>query len=65
MKLRFSTFKNNGKLRWNLRDFIHYLRIKLYMDYLQKQVTPSLWTFAGTFFMALRIAEVSMDFSSF
>jgi hypothetical protein len=29
MKLRISTFKNNGKWRWN---FIHYLRTKLYTD---------------------------------
>jgi hypothetical protein len=26
MKLRISTFKNNGKLKWNLRNFIHYFR---------------------------------------
>jgi hypothetical protein len=64
MKLRISTFKNNGKLRWNLRIFIHYLRTKLYTDYLQKKkVTPSPMAFAGTSFMALRIPVVSMDFS--
>jgi hypothetical protein len=68
MKLRISTFTNIGKFRLNLRNFIHYLRTKLYPDYLQKNVTPSVWAFrafAGTFFMALRIPVVSMGFSSF
>jgi hypothetical protein len=40
MKLRISTFMNNGKLRWNLRNFIHYLRTKLYTDYLKKKLHP-------------------------
>jgi hypothetical protein len=61
MKLRFSNLKNNGKLRWNLRRVIHYLRTKLYTDYLQKKVTTSLWAS----FMALRVPVISIDFSSF
>jgi hypothetical protein len=68
MKLRISTYKNNGKLRWNLKNFIHYFRTQLYKEYLQKKVTPSLWAFrafAGTSFMALGILVVLMDFSSF
>jgi hypothetical protein len=67
MKLRISTFKKNGKLKWNLRNFIHCLRTKIYTDDLQNKVLPSLWAFrvfAGTSFMALRIPVVSMDFSS-
>jgi hypothetical protein len=47
---------------------MHYLRTKLYTDYLQKKITPILWafrTFAGGSFMALRVPVVSMDFSSF
>jgi hypothetical protein len=34
-------------------------------DYLRKKVKPTLWAFAGTSFMTLRIPVVSMDFSSF
>jgi hypothetical protein len=65
MKLRILTFKNNGKLRWDLRNFIHYLRIEITTE---KKVTPSMWAFRafiGTYFMALQIPIVSMDFSSF
>jgi hypothetical protein len=31
MKLRILNFKNNGNLRWNLKNHIHYLRTKLYI----------------------------------
>jgi hypothetical protein len=27
-KLRLLAFENNGKLRWNLKNFIHYFRNK-------------------------------------
>jgi hypothetical protein len=30
-----STFEKNGK--WNLKNFVHYLRTKLYTDYRQKK----------------------------
>jgi hypothetical protein len=41
MKLRISIFKNNGKLLWNLKNFIHYLKTKLHTDYLQKKLHPA------------------------
>jgi hypothetical protein len=31
-KLRLSTFENNGKLRLSMKNFIYYLRIKIYLQ---------------------------------
>jgi hypothetical protein len=48
---------------------MHYLKTKLYTDYLKKKLQRlGLWAyraFAGTSFMTLRIPVVSVDFSSF
>jgi hypothetical protein len=43
-KLRLSTFEHNGKLRWNLKNFIH-LTSELYKNYWQKKITPNLWAY--------------------
>jgi glycopeptide antibiotics resistance protein len=50
------------------KEFTHYLKIKLYTNYLQKKIRPNFWAFqafADTSFMVYRIPAVLMFFFIF
>jgi hypothetical protein len=64
-KLGLSTFENNEKLRWNVKNFIQYLRNELYTGKKGTNKLGAFRAFARTSFMALQIPVVSMEFSSF